>query len=56
MDELILGVVEIVRLGACADVTIAIPVSFENAVYGCEEEVVPDVEFATVVEEWAVYV
>lgn len=56
MNVFVIEVLELEGFTACADVALFIPIAFEDAVDAREEDVVPDVEFAIVVEEGLVYV
>lgn len=56
MNVFVVNVLELEGFTACANVTLFIPVSFENSIYACEEDVMADVEFAIVVKEGLIYV
>lgn len=45
-----------VLFGGCADVSIAVPVSFEYSVDGCQKDVASNVKFAVVYEEAVLYI
>lgn len=56
MNVFVVNVLELEWLTACPDISLFIPVSFENSIYACEEDVMADVEFAIVVKEGLIYV
>lgn len=56
MDVFVVNVLELEWFTACPDISLFIPVSFENSIYACEEDVMADVEFAIVVKEGLIYV
>lgn len=56
MDVFVVNVLELEGFTACANVALFVPISFENSIYACEENVMADVEFAVVIEEGFVYV
>lgn len=56
MNVFVVNVLELEGFTACANVTLFVPISFENSIYACEENVMADVEFAVVIEEGFVYV
>ena len=56
MNKLVIEVLELEGFAACADVALFVPIAFEDAVDAGEQDVMPDVEFATAVEKGLVYV
>lgn len=56
MDEFVLNVFETVLFACGSDITLLIPVAFDDAVDCGDEDVAADVELALVVEEWVLHV
>lgn len=56
MNVFVIDVLELEWFTACANIALFVPISFENSIYACEENVMADIEFAIVIEEGLIYI